>query len=153
MDILIFTARKEHFKQIMELHKEGLQDTGALSLDTSLDNDLDDLENSYSDGCFIVAATKCQADYIIGMGAIRKISGEHQIKRMRVKKEYRRQGIAQQMLEYLLDYAIEKGVNRLTLDTAESQLAAQKLYEKNGFTHYKNIVIGGVASKLYEIIL
>ena len=42
-------------------------------------------------------------------------------------------GIAQRLLEEVLDWATKKGIKRIYLGTTEKFLAAHRFYEKNGF--------------------
>ena len=62
-----------------------------------------------------------------GVGCIRK---------MFVKKEFRGSqfGIAQNLLNHLIQWSVEKGIERLYLGTIERLAAAIAFYKKNGFT-------------------
>ena len=73
------------------------------------------------------------------VGTIALVSIGHQagaIRKMFVKKEFRGKefGIAQQLLEKLLTYSQEQGIKDIYLGTVEQLKAAQRFYEKNGFT-------------------
>ncbi|SFM80161.1 Acetyltransferase (GNAT) domain-containing protein [Chitinophaga sp. YR627] len=58
------------------------------------------------------------------------------IRKMFVKKEYRGKefGIAQRLLETLIAYCREKGIKDVYLGTVNVLKAAQRFYERNGFT-------------------
>jgi GNAT superfamily N-acetyltransferase len=58
------------------------------------------------------------------------------IRKMFVKKEYRGKefGIAQRLLETLIAYCLEKGIKDVYLGTVNVLKAAQRFYERNGFT-------------------
>jgi ribosomal protein S18 acetylase RimI-like enzyme len=72
------------------------------------------------------------------MGAFRKKSETlAEIKRMRVLPEYQRRGLGQAILNQLEAKAILLGYRELCLDTTTLQIAAQKMYEKNGFTEVR----------------
>ncbi len=58
---------------------------------------------------------------------------EADIMNVAVDAKYRRQGIAQQMLLFLMEQAKEKGVEKFTLEVRESNQSAINLYEKLGF--------------------
>lgn len=45
----------------------------------------------------------------------------------------RRQGIARRLLEHLVAWCAEQGAGAMTLEVRESNLAAQRLYERLGF--------------------
>jgi GNAT superfamily N-acetyltransferase len=57
------------------------------------------------------------------------------IRKMFVKKEYRGRepGIAQQLLQTLIDFSQTKGISDLYLGTVEKLKAACRFYERNGF--------------------
>lgn len=139
--------------QIIRLHLAGLVDSDALSLDATLDADLADVEATYAEGLFIVATFEDSPDALVGMGALLRIGGDWHIKRMRVDAEHRRQGIAQVVLTRLLAEAHLRGVPALLLDTAFQQEAAQQLYERNGFVHIDDLQIGGIPSRVYQLVL
>lgn len=54
-----------------------------------------------------------------------------------VAKEYRRQGIATEMIDYIKSYAKEKGFQRLELNMWEFNEAALEFYESVGFQTYR----------------
>ena len=68
------------------------------------------------------------------MGAFRRKSDTlAEIKRMRVLPEYHRRGFGQIILNQLEEKTFQLGYTELCLDTTTKQIAAQKMYEKNGF--------------------
>ena len=50
-----------------------------------------------------------------------------------VHPSFRRQGIAQMLMDKMYETLAEKGVNRITLEVRASNVSAQELYKKNGF--------------------
>ena len=50
-----------------------------------------------------------------------------------VKKEFRKAGLGQKLLEAGIQAAAAKGVERILLEVRQSNKAAIRLYEKNGF--------------------
>lgn len=73
------------------------------------------------------------------IGTIAMINTGHAaaaIRKMFVKKEYRGKefGIAQRLLETLIAYCREKGIKDVYLGTVNVLKAAQRFYERNGFT-------------------
>lgn len=138
-------------KEILDLHYAGLLETGSLSDDKSLDQDLFNIDAFY-DGVNnrLLVATN-HDNKIVGMGAIKKISDTLcEIKRMRVDQNSRRQGVAQKILDELISYAnCRLGAEVIMLDTSEKQSAAQRFYEKNGFSRSSRKIIGGIPSLIY----
>jgi ribosomal protein S18 acetylase RimI-like enzyme len=153
-NLITFSATNQFTNQISQLHLAGLRDTDSFSLDPELDKDLLNVEQAYADGLFLLAADKSAPNTIVGMGALKRV-GEHDyhIKRMRVLATMRRQGIGQLLLVALIAAARKMQIDKLTLDTSLLQVAAQKLYEKNGFVHVGDVVISTIASKLYTLHL
>jgi putative acetyltransferase len=60
-----------------------------------------------------------------------------EIKRMYVRPQYRGKGFGKRMLERLADYARERGVTLLRLETGIHQHEAIALYERMGFERIK----------------
>lgn len=50
-----------------------------------------------------------------------------------VKRSFRRQGIAQQMLEYLFNFSKLNNIRNITLEVNKSNIPAINLYKKNAF--------------------
>ena len=71
-------------------------------------------------------------DKAAGYAAVYCVCGEADIARVAVLPEYRRQGIATQLL---LKSFEDNGANCVFLDVRESNAAAIKLYESLGFEH------------------
>lgn len=151
---ILFSASNQHHDRIVELHMTGLQETGSYSLDPALDRDLIDVEKEYASGLFLLAALPGDPETIIGMGALKEVEyGVYEIKRMRIHADARRMGVGQAILFRLIEHARTLGIRTLRLDTSLKQVAAQKLYEKNGFEFVREVCIGGISSKIYELNL
>lgn len=115
-----------------------------ISLDfNNLDSDLLDIRNHYNkdDGeCFWIVELKNNSQ-IIGTVALRKLkeskfsdtSDFAELKRMFLSKEYRGQGIGQQMLETALNFAKKVGYSKVFLYSSKDLTDSRKLYLKNGF--------------------
>ena len=77
-----------------------------------------------------------QGGRAIGMGALKRLSGDHaEIKSMHVLSEARGRGLARAMVDHLVAAARADGVVRLSLETGPqaSFEAARGLYEAAGF--------------------
>ena len=69
-----------------------------------------------------------------GCGGIQLFGAEYgEVKRMYVRPQFRGLGLARLMLNHLADYARERGVSLLRLETGIHQHAAIGLYEREGF--------------------
>ena len=72
---------------------------------------------------------------IAGYGCYTQILDECDILKVAVKPEFRKNGIGLNIMNRLLYNAREAGVTAVTLEVRESNVAAQKLYEKLGFKY------------------
>lgn len=70
----------------------------------------------------------------VGCGGVKLFGSDYgEIKRMYVRPQFRGLGFAKLMLDHLADYARNRGVATLRLETGISQLEAIGLYERAGF--------------------
>ncbi len=83
-------------------------------------------------------------DCIVAYGGIWHVLDEAHITTIAVDPKFQRQGLGQIMLELLLTKAVSCGAADITLEVRESNLAAIKLYQKNGF------FIGGRRVRYYS---
>lgn len=95
--------------------------------------DLEDILASYAPikNTFLIALSN---NKIIGTGAlIEESSSVGRIVRMSVDKEYRRMGVATKILKKLHEIAIEKGYEKIVLETTKNWYGAKKFYINNGY--------------------
>lgn len=71
---------------------------------------------------------------IIGYGGIWVIFEDSHVTTIAVAPEYRGMRYGERLLLFLLDRAIERGATWMTLEVRESNVGAQQLYRKYGFT-------------------
>ena len=81
---------------------------------------------------------------IVGYAGIWNVAGEAQVMRVAVRKALRNQGLGLLLTQELIQKAQEAGAEAMTLEVRESNIAAQKVYERCGF------VSGGVRPHYYE---
>jgi ribosomal-protein-alanine N-acetyltransferase len=70
---------------------------------------------------------------LVGHFCLWKIENELQIANIAVDKEHRRQGIAQKLMEWVIQQALKQQCKSVTLDVRVSNLIALTLYRKFGF--------------------
>lgn len=111
-----------HIKEIAEIEK--------LCFSTPwTENGLrEELSNSYA-RFFVALSDGAVAGYI---GA-HNIVGEVYITNVAVSPDFRRKGVAQGLVSFLLDFSEAENADFVTLEVRESNEAAQTLYEKAGF--------------------
>lgn len=72
-------------------------------------------------------------DDILGFGCIMTIAGEGEVLNIAVDPARRRHGYGEVLLKKMLHSAVENKAEQIFLEVRESNTAARKLYEKNGF--------------------
>ena len=75
---------------------------------------------------------------LAGCGALRQLDAGHgEIKSMRTSNDYRRKGVASQLLQHIIDEAARRGCQRLSLETGSMAYfaPARALYERFGFVY------------------
>jgi len=73
---------------------------------------------------------------LCGCGALQTLDAQHgEVKTMRTRTKFLRQGIGQAVLNHIVNHATQKGLNRLSLETGSSDAfsAARAMYLRNGF--------------------
>lgn len=83
-------------------------------------------------------------DEVIGYGGYLTIIDEAHIMDIAVKKSEQGKGYGNEILFFLIESAKEQGLTAMTLEVRESNIIAQKLYEKYDF------VSVGIRPKYYE---
>lgn len=99
------------------------------------DHELGHLGEKYglSNGRLLIAYADGKA---VGCIALRKLNEtECEMKRLYIRPEFRRSGIARQLAQKLLSEAREIGYQAMLLDSVPELIPALKFYEKLGFYH------------------
>jgi GNAT superfamily N-acetyltransferase len=120
------------------------------SVDESLNTDLDDIDAHYASNCVLVAL---DGALVVGTGILLLRGAEGEIVRMSTHREYRRCGIATQLLAELVHQASEYGVIRIVVETNAKWKEARRLYESYGFkfTHSSPGAFG--RESFYELLI
>jgi ribosomal protein S18 acetylase RimI-like enzyme len=135
---------------VRTLHDLALESVGAHMGRGPWDADLDRIEKEYLEngGEFLIGNLN---EKIVAMGALKKTDlNRVEIKRMRVHPDFHRLGFGQLILSALENRAKELGYTQLHLDTTVQQVAAQGLYEKNGYLRSGSKQIGKFSVIVYE---
>ncbi|MDP7071067.1 MAG: GNAT family N-acetyltransferase [Phycisphaerales bacterium] len=103
-----------------------INDTGA---------DIEQLTEAYfseaAQGCFWVAATGTEIAGMIGVQRLDDSVAE--MRRLRVRPQFRRQGIASALLEHAIRFCRERDYLKVVLDVRVERQPAIQLFEKFGF--------------------
>jgi putative acetyltransferase len=73
---------------------------------------------------------------LMGCGALKELSKTHgEIKSMRTATAHQRKGVASKLLQHILDEAVRRGYERISLETGtmEAFAPARELYRRFGF--------------------
>ena len=81
---------------------------------------------------------------IVGYGGMWMIMDEAHITNIAVHPDFRGRGFGDQLVEGLIHAAHGEGIQRLTLEVRKSNVIAQNLYKKYGFT------LCGIRSRYYK---
>jgi GNAT superfamily N-acetyltransferase len=111
-------------------------------LDETLNPDLDDILHTYLrvGHVFVVA---CMGRELVGTGAlILHGEGISEMVRISTRKTYRRRGIGQAIVTYLVNVARQRGDRRIIVKTNASWHDAIHLYQRLGFVEYERTALG-----------
>ena len=139
LSIRSFEARDQ--EQARWLILEGLGEHFGY-LDETLNPDLDDILHTYlrAGHVFVVA---CMGRELVGTGAlILHGEGISEMVRISTRKTYRRRGIGQAIVTYLVDVARQRGDRRIIVKTNASWHDAIHLYQRPGFVEYERTALG-----------
>jgi ribosomal-protein-alanine N-acetyltransferase len=78
--------------------------------------------------------TSSGRQYIFGFAGLWIMAGEAHITNIAVRERHRRQGIGELLLISLIDLSLELDASLVTLEVRASNITAQSLYSKYGFT-------------------
>ena len=70
---------------------------------------------------------------ICGIGSMYCVAGEGQIMNIAVSEKYRRRGIAEGIMQSLIESAVKNNCENITLEVAENNISAISLYKKCGY--------------------
>lgn len=83
---------------------------------------------------YLIAETQGRDKKIIGTMALKKMNNKTvRLKRMYIRAEYRRRGIAQKMLNQIIQFAKENNYKKILLHTYPIMKNAQRFHKRNGF--------------------
>lgn len=122
MDIVIKNMDSSHIKALSDIEKE------CFSIPWSEEALKVELDNKFAR--FFVA--ECDGA-ISGYIGAHNILGEVYIDNIAVAKTFRRNGVAEKLLRYLIDFCEKEGMEFVTLEVRRSNEPAKKLYSKMGF--------------------
>ncbi len=142
-EVQIRSFRAEDLDGCRKLYVDGLLGGKLAENDSALD--IDDIDRAYMHqpgNHFWVACT--DGGELIGMIGVQHYdSAVGEIRRLRVREEYRRRGIGTRLVETALKWCQDHNYLKVTLDTFMEREPAVKLFEKFNFKHSKSRNVNG----------
>lgn len=126
MDIIVRKMLEKDIDSVLEIEKEAFTTPWSKEAFTS---EIRDNILAY----YLVAEVEGK---VVGYGGIWLILNEGHITNIAVKEEYKGKKIGANILEGLIVYCMEKGIDNMTLEVRESNIVAQNLYKKYDFVSY-----------------
>ena len=122
--MMIVTMNADHVAQVADLEKIcfGTEAWSLNSVTSELNNPL---------SLWLVAV---EEDRVAGYVGSQSVCGESDMMNIAVHPDFRRQGLAEQLVDHLVAALKEKGNACLTLEVRASNAPAIALYEKTGFS-------------------
>ncbi|MCH8823170.1 MAG: GNAT family N-acetyltransferase [Planctomycetes bacterium] len=142
-NVAILPAQEEDFAEIRVLFRDGLDE--GLVPDNDTGADIEILREAYlpEDGHSNFWVAK-HNDYVIGMVGVQKTSPDAaEIRRLRVRKGYRRKGVGAKLMEEALGFCQVQHYLKIILDVRIEREPAIKLFEKFGFQHSRSREVNG----------
>ena len=122
MGLVIIEMASEHVSSLAQIEKQ------CFSTPWSENALADEIENP--NARFFVALC---GEQVAGYIGAHNIVGEVYITNVAVAPDYRRQGVATQLIERLVEISRAENAEFITLEVRENNTSAQALYEKQGF--------------------
>lgn len=120
----ILEMNQNHINQIVEMEQLYFSDPWSVSaFQSELDNSL---------ALWLVAV---EGDRVLGYVGSQTVLGQADMMNLAVRQECRRQGVAQQLVERLVQELSDRNANILMLEVRVSNEPAIAFYEKMGFVH------------------
>lgn len=131
MKIIVDDLQGAEIKALLEEHLRGMAEQSPAESMHALD--LDGLRQAS-----VTFWTIWEGDQLAGCGALKELDAQHaEVKSMRTASGFLRRGVARQLLQHMLDVAVERGYQRLSLETGSMAgfRPARELYAAFGFDY------------------
>ena len=122
-EIKIRSMRKEDIPEVSEIEKLSFPSPWSSNIFSS------ELEK----GSFAFYHVLEYRDRLVGYGGYWRIKNEAHLVTFAIHPSFRRRGLGAKLLEQLLKDAQDQSLDTITLEVRDSNLAAQRFYERFGF--------------------
>jgi ribosomal-protein-alanine N-acetyltransferase len=124
--VTIDLMRRSDLPEILAIERESFSSPWTAGMFT------EELENTLAQ-CLVIRITDKGKSVISAYIIFRLIADEAHLHNLAVKKESKRQGLAQSLMETMKDIAMQVGICARTLEVRETNKEAISLYRKCGF--------------------
>ena len=124
--VIIDLMQRADLPEILAIEKESFSSPWTVGMFT------EELENKLAQ-CLVIRITDKGKSVISAYIIFRLIADEAHLHNLAVKKESKRQGLAQILMETMKDIAMQVGICARTLEVRETNKEAISLYRKCGF--------------------
>ena len=154
-DFIIRPANNEDIPSIKNVVFGVLQEYGLKPLESSKDNDLNDIEQSYfNKGGYFGVAADINSNAIVGTFGLYPFTKDvYELRKMYLLKHVRGKGLGRSMLTYAIALAKEKHYTRMILETISPLKEAISLYKQAGFKEFIPAEINERVDKAFELSL
>lgn len=135
MNVEILAFRDDHRQGVRDLIVPIQRDEFGIEITYEQQPDLQDVEGFYRKGCGEFWVAVADGD-VVGSIALVDIGGaQAALRKMFVRADHRgaQGGVAQRLLNHLLEHAASRDVREIFLGTTSKFVAAHRFYEKAGF--------------------
>lgn len=131
-----------------------LQEFGLPYGDSSKDADLNDIEKNYLEDGGYFGVVENSMGFIIGtIGLCAQDNHTCELRKNYLNKNYRGQGLGKWMLAVAIQIAIEKGFQKIFLETISPLKAAIMMYQRFGFVEVPIKEISARVDQAFELDL
>lgn len=128
------TYERRDAAQVWALHFEGIEEVFGSRMEDERDADVRNVPEVYLSRGAHFWVLESSVRQLVAMLAVKRIDDDTaEIKRLRVRRDLRRTGLAQWLVDAAEVFCRDHGYTRIVLDTTSLQAPAQRLWEKNGF--------------------
>ena len=126
LQVTIDLMQKADLQEILAIEKESFTSPWTTGMF------MDELENKLAQ-CLVIRINYAGNSVVGAYIVFRLIADEAHLHNLAVKKEYKRQGLAQSLMDVMKNIALQVGIRARTLEVRESNKEAISLYLKCGF--------------------
>ena len=126
----------ELYKKTISFFRKSFKENNRILYLKGKDSDLERISDEYMARGNFWCAIDSRGE-VVGSVGIRPLENSYEVRRFFVRKKASNNGLGQQLLEKLIEYAIDNKIGVLKAGTKEDGHSAHHIFEKFGFVHTK----------------